>query len=407
MAAMNNFLQPQIPRLGKDNYENWSIQMKVLLGYQDLWDLVENGFEQPALKEDEERLTEGQKVLLKQMRNKDKKALFQIYQAIDESSFEKISSATTSKEAWDILRNANRGIDKTIKMRLQVLRGEFESLEMKDNETITEYFTRTMVIVNQIRRYGGNLDNVCVVEKILRSLNGKFEYVVSAVEESKDTSTMTIDQLMATLKVHEQRLNKKASSSLEQTLQSKLSFKDAKEDKGGPLIVQEEEEEAMTVMVEAIMAVVEAMEIVEEALKAMEEVIATSSNEVGEQDNYVEKEYKEVGPTLLLAYNGSNGDQSDVWFLDTGASNHVCGKKSMFIELDEAVQGHVTFGDHSKVSVKGKGKILIKLKNGNHDFISDVYYVPYMKNNILSLGQLLEKGYDIWMKNLYLTIKDA
>ncbi|XP_058181359.1 uncharacterized protein LOC131299801 [Rhododendron vialii] len=233
MAAMNNFLQPQIPRLGKDNYENWSIQMKVLLGYQDLWDLVENEFEQPASKEDEERLTEGQKVLLKQMRNKDKKALFQIYQAIDESSFEKISSATTSKEAWDILQNANRGIDKTIRMRLQVLRGEFESLEMKDNETIAEYFTRTMVIVNQIRRYGGNLENVCVVEKILRSLNGKFEYVVPAIEESKDISTVTIDQLMTTLEVHEQRLNKKASSSLEQALQSKLSFKDAKEDQGG------------------------------------------------------------------------------------------------------------------------------------------------------------------------------
>ena len=67
----------------------------------------------------------------------------------------------------------------------------------------------------------------------------------------------------------------------------------------------------------------------------------------------------------------------------------------------------VTFGDSSKIPVKGKGKILIQLKNGNHDFISDVYYVPDMKNNILSLGQLLEKGYDISMKNLSLSIKDA
>ncbi|KAF7129740.1 hypothetical protein RHSIM_Rhsim10G0098100 [Rhododendron simsii] len=86
------------------------------------------------------------------MRNKDKKALLQIYQAINGSSFEKISSATTSTEAWAILRNANRGIDKTIRIRLQVLRGEFEYLQMKDDETIAEYFTRTMVIVNQIRR---------------------------------------------------------------------------------------------------------------------------------------------------------------------------------------------------------------------------------------------------------------
>ena len=66
---------------------------------------------------------------------------------------------------------------------------------------------------------------------------------------------------------------------------------------------------------------------------------AKSSNEVGEQVNYLEKESNEVGPTLLLAYNGLDENQSNVWFLDTGASNHMCGKKNLFVELDEAVQG--------------------------------------------------------------------
>ena len=101
----------------------------------------------------------------------------------------------------------------------------------------------------------------------------------------------------------------------------------------------------------------------------------------------------------MLACNDNDGRQDNTWYLDTGASNHMCGRRSMFVELDESVSGNVFFGDKSKILVKGKSKILIHLKNGRHQFISNVYYVPNMKNNILSLGQFLEKGYDIHMRD--------
>ena len=47
------------------------------------------------------------------------------------------------------------------------------------------------------------------------------------------------------------------------------------------------------------------------------------------------------------------------------------------------------------------------MKDARHEFISNVYYVPNMKNNILSLGQLLKKGYDIHMKDSSLSIRDG
>ena len=85
------------------------------------------------------------------------------------------------------------------------------------------------------------------------------------------------------------------------------------------------------------------------------------SNEVGEHANFVEKESNEVAPTLLLAFNGNNCDQNNVWFLDTGASNHMCGKKHMFVELDEMVQGNATFGDSSKVKFLSNSRMEIMI----------------------------------------------
>ncbi|KAK2985060.1 hypothetical protein RJ640_022938 [Escallonia rubra] len=118
------------------------------------------------------------------------------------------------------------------------------------------------------------------------------------------------------------------------------------------------------------------------------------------------EENKVGDDTVLLAHDGSKEEKENSWYLDTGASNHMCGYKHMFVEMDESMTGNITFGDMSKIPVKGKGKILIKLKNEGHQFISNVYYVPGMTTNILSMGQLLEKGYDIHMKDKCLYLRD-
>ena len=92
-----------------------------------------------------------------------------------------------------------------------------------------------------------------------------------------------------------------------------------------------------------------------------------------DKSNYVKNKEKEEESTLLLAYKAYEGGNNS-WYLDTGASNHMCGDKSIFTEL-EVLNGHVTFGDSSKVEVKGRGKVLIQMKNGQHQYISNVYYV--------------------------------
>ncbi|XP_020271909.1 cingulin-like [Asparagus officinalis] len=95
-----------------------------------------------------------------------------------------------------------------------------------------------------------------------------------------------------------------------------------------------------------------------------------------------------------------------MWYLDTGASNHMCGHKHLFVEMQKIEDGHVLFGDASKVRVKGRGKICFLQKDNKEGSIENVYYVPDLKSNILSMGQLLEKGYSVFMKDRMLHLKD-
>ena len=77
---------------------------------------------------------------------------------------------------------------------------------------------------------------------------------------------------------------------------------------------------------------------------------------------------------------------SKFWYFDSGASNHVTGDKDLFCCLDDMVRGSISFGDKTKVPVMSKGDILIRTINGDHQFMSQAYYVLVLKANILSIG---------------------
>ena len=83
---VNGVASFQVPTFNNNNYDNLSIKMKALLGEYDVWDILEKGFNKP---ENEDALTQDQKTVLKDSRKRDKKALYLIYQALDDDGLKR------------------------------------------------------------------------------------------------------------------------------------------------------------------------------------------------------------------------------------------------------------------------------------------------------------------------------
>ncbi|GKV40339.1 hypothetical protein SLEP1_g47998 [Rubroshorea leprosula] len=413
---MNSTFPFVVPKLTKENYGHWCIRMKALLGSQEAWEVVEKGYDEP---ENEGVLNQNQKNALQKLRKQDQHALSIIHMGLDEALFEKVATATKAKEAWGILENNFKGIDKVKKVRLQTLRSEFESLHMKESESVFDYFTRVSSIVNQMKCYGEKIEDVRVVEKILRSLDSKLEFVSVAIEESNDLDSITLDQLMRSLQAYEERLKKKQEP-VAQVLQTKVSLREQEQEqehgrsqgrgqsrgRGRGLSNQPRGHgnygskrgsgrryDKFNIQCYACHKY---------GHYANECRSSSTNNE--ERANYVEA--KEEEELLLLMATKEERDIG-AWYLDTGAANHMSGNKELFSTLNEAVKGNIIFGDDTKIPIKGKGDVLIRSKNGSHLLITQVYYVPTLKSNILSLGQLLEMGYDIHLKDGCLTLRDG
>lgn len=50
----------------------------------------------------------------------------------------------------------------------------------------------------------------------------------------------------------------------------------------------------------------------------------------------------------LVCKDGDSDDHS-LWYLDYGASNHMCNYREKFVELDEKINGIVFFENSSKI----------------------------------------------------------
>lgn len=96
---------------------------------------------------------------------------------------------------------------------------------------------------------------------------------------------------------------------------------------------------------------------------------------------------------MLMVTTCEGGTSEEEWYLDTGCSNHMTGHREWLVNLDLSKKTKIRLDDEKSLNAEGMENVVIHTKDGKTAIIENVFYVPNMKCNLLSVGQLLEKGF--------------
>ncbi|XP_047159678.1 uncharacterized protein LOC124830091 [Vigna umbellata] len=221
---MAGMIQSSLLVFDGKNYDDWCVKMDVILGFQEVDEIVKRGFKEPS-----KGGTDEAKKVYKENEKLDCKARMLLHQCVSATIFQKVSRATTTKEAWDILQDGYGNSGRVKKVRLQSLQRQYELLSMGEQETIEEYIGRIQVVVNAMQACDKVVKDRKIIDKILQTLTPQYNHIVVAIEESKDLGIMKIEELQNSLEAHEQRLvesrvaEKNAIQSTNQALQARSS----------------------------------------------------------------------------------------------------------------------------------------------------------------------------------------
>jgi hypothetical protein len=79
---------------------------------------------------------------------------------------------------------------------------------MHDDESLSGYVNKLLELVNQMKSYGEELTEQRIVQKLLISLSREYDSIAEVIEETKDTENIGVQEVIGSLKSHEQRLQR-------------------------------------------------------------------------------------------------------------------------------------------------------------------------------------------------------
>ncbi|GJQ93234.1 zf-CCHC domain-containing protein [Tanacetum coccineum] len=221
----------------------------------DLWHIITDGDfppiqNNPETKKDEIVPFHKQNDDLKKKLAKNNEAKMVIYNALPRKEYERIFMCQTAKEIWDTLLITHQGNNQVKANKIDLLVQQYEQFMIPEEESIDNAFAKFNTIITSLKALDESFSSKNCVRKFLRALHPKWRAKVTAIEESKNLTTLSLDELIGNLKVYEEVIKKDSEtvkSKREQSRSIALKARQDSSDDDSSTSDSEDEEYAMAV----------------------------------------------------------------------------------------------------------------------------------------------------------------
>ncbi|GJY03831.1 zf-CCHC domain-containing protein [Tanacetum coccineum] len=220
------------PLFESDSFIYWKNRFETYVKSKDLdlWHVITNDDFQPIQQNPKTKLDEvipfeKQSDDLKKRLVKNNEAKMVIYNALPRKEYERIFMCNTAKEIWKTLLITHRGNNQVKDNKIDLLVQQYEQFVIFEDESIDSVFARFNTIITSLKA----LDE--------------------EIEESNDLTSLSLDELIGNLKVHEMIIKKDSEIVKAKVERKSLALKAKKEssDEECSTSGSEEEEYAMAV----------------------------------------------------------------------------------------------------------------------------------------------------------------
>ncbi|GJV51291.1 hypothetical protein Tco_1447032 [Tanacetum coccineum] len=201
--------------------------------YLDLWHVITNADFQPIQQNPKTKLDEvipfeKQSGDLKKRLAENNEAKMVIYNDFPRKEYKRNFMCNTEKEIWKNLLITHQGNNQVKDNKIDLLVQQYEKFVISEDESIDSAFARFNIIITSLKSLDECYSSKNYVRKFLRALHPKWRAKVTAIEESKDLTSLSLDELIRNLKAKKESSDEECSTSGSEDEEYTMAVRDFK-----------------------------------------------------------------------------------------------------------------------------------------------------------------------------------